>query len=210
MSTASIDQIDALYIAKHILEKLQITPVVDIPEPITLPESVNTALRDLEIIEDTWEYTAPISGPSFGRKEARETIKLWSVPQKSAEVLRNLILLTGAQNILEIGTSGGYSTLHLASGTKGTVHTIELLLEKVMLARDVFEKSSLENIHLIEGEAGVVLNNWQGGKLDFVFLDADKENYGKYLQLLLPNLKAEGLIVADNINDYGHLMEDYL
>jgi predicted O-methyltransferase YrrM len=46
--------------------------------------------------------------------------------------------------------------------------------------------------------------------VDFVFLDADKENYGKYFDLIMPILKVNGLIIADNINDYGHMMEDYL
>jgi predicted O-methyltransferase YrrM len=127
--------------------------------------------------------------------------------------LENLVILSEVKNILEIGTSAGYSTLHLAQGASvndGNVHTIELLEEKCLLASKNFKQSGLGNIDLIKGEAGEVLKTWNNEKLDFVFLDADKENYGKYFDLLLPLMKIGGIIVADNINDYGHLMEDYL
>ena len=92
----------------------------------------------------------------------------------------------------------------------GRVVTIELLKEKADLARSFFEKSKLDNIELLESEASVVLKDWRLGNVDFVFLDADKENYGKYLNQLLPLMKSGAIIVADNVNDYGHLMEDYL
>ena len=115
---------------------------------------------------------------------------------------------------MEIGTSAGYSTLHLANAsryTTGCIYTIELLDEKIRLAKANFSKSGLaDRITLIENEASEVLDGWNFGKVDFVFLDADKENYGKYLNQLLPIMNIGGLIVADNINDYGHLMEDFL
>ena len=63
---------------------------------------------------------------------------------------------------------------------------------------------------MLHDEASKVLNNWQYGKIDLVFLDADKENYGKYLKQLIPLMSTGGIIIADNINDYGHLMQDYL
>lgn len=93
---------------------------------------------------------------------------------------------------------------------EGKVYTIEILDEKIKLACENFSKSGLENIDLLQGEASEILKKWQKEKIDFVFLDADKENYGKYLDLLLPIMNVGGLIVADNINDYGHMMEDYL
>lgn len=215
MSNRDIEAIDSLVIAQHILGKLGITPneedIKQAAEPIS-PASME-AIQAIEQIEDSWEHTAHTNTHSFGRKEAGETIKLWSVPQKSARVLRNLVILTGAINILEIGTSAGYSTLFLADGAlrnNGRVTTIELLAEKAALAKKFFTLSDMKNIELITSEASRVLSNWGGGAVDLVFLDADKENYGAYLELLLPIMKPGGLIVADNINDYGHLMEDYL
>lgn len=177
----------------------------------------STALRNtiesIAAIEDTWEYKSADAAHTYGRKHEGEVIKLWSVPQKSAQVLENLVILTGAKTILEIGTSAGYAALHLAHGaemTGGTVHTVELLPEKARLAEQNFASAGAENINLIKAEASAVLKDWKFGPIDLIFLDVDKENYGKYLEQLVPLMPIGGLIIADNINDYGHMMEDYL
>ena len=215
MDSLNFEKIDGVYISKLILDRLNCSYDKENEKNLLSPKSneLSTTIKAIESIENKWELNVSNQKHTFGRKELNEVIKLWSVPKKSAEVLENLVILTGAKNILEIGTSAGYSTLHLASGTKfndGKVYTIELLKEKAGLAKANFQKSGLTNIILLEGEATKILENWNYGEIDFVFLDADKENYGKYLDLLLPNLKLGSLIVADNINDYGHLMEDYL
>ncbi|MCR4277461.1 MAG: class I SAM-dependent methyltransferase [Candidatus Berkelbacteria bacterium] len=210
-----IDKIDSLFIAKHILEDLGTNwgELAEEQAQVPLDPKVLETVHSIETIEETWEYKAISNEHTFGRKEKDETIRLWSVPRKSAEVLRNLVILTQSTSILEIGTSAGYSTLFLADGAKqnnGQVVTIELLSDKAKLARNFFRDSELNNVRLLETEANEALTNWDSGKVDFVFLDADKENYGKYLDLLLPLMKTGAIIVADNVNDYGHLMEDYL
>jgi len=171
-------------------------------------------LQRIESLEDVWEYN-PIDGThTYGRKEHAETIRFWSVPSMTANVLEHLVVQTQAKTILEIGTSAGYSTLHLANGatyTNGRVYTIEILDEKAKLAQEHFEDAGLEkSIELICAEASTILERWNHGNIDLVFLDADKENYGKYLELLIPLMSQGGIIIADNINDYGHLMQDYL
>jgi caffeoyl-CoA O-methyltransferase len=176
-------------------------------------QALEESISSIASIEDTWEHTSADESHTYGRKHKGETIKLWSVPAKSAQVLENLVILTNAKTILEIGTSAGYAALHLSRGagvTGGTVHTIELLPEKAKLARENFAHAGATNISLIEAEASEVLKNWQHGPIDLVFLDADKENYGRYLDQLVPLMPIGGLIIADNINDYGHMMEDYL
>ena len=215
MDSLNFEKIDAVYISKLILDKLGLEYEKKNENNLLSPKSkeLSSAIENIESIENKWGVSVADEAHTFGRKELNEVIKLWSVPKKSAEVLENLVILTGAKNILEIGTSAGYSTLHLASGAKfnnGTVYTIELLKEKIDLAKANFLKSDLGNITLLEGEALKILENWNYGEIDFVFLDADKENYGKYLDLLLPKMKLGSLVVADNINDYGHMMEDYL
>lgn len=210
-----IDKIDSLFIAKHILENLGTNwgELAEKQAQKPLDPKVLETARSIETIEETWEYKAISNEHTFGRKEKGETIRLWSVPRKSAEVLRNLVILTQSTSILEIGTSAGYSTLFLADGAKqnnGQVVTIELLSDKAKLARNFFRDSKLNNVRLLETEANEALTNWDSGKVDFVFLDADKESYGKYLDLLLPLMKTGAIIVTDNVNDYGHLMEDYL
>lgn len=215
MKFSELEKIDAEHIAQMILEKLGIEydrNRVQYLSKSKVPQ-LESVISQIESIEKDWEYSPTNNTHSFGRKDAGETIRLWSVPKKSAEVLRDLVVLTCAKNIVEVGTSAGYAALHLADGAtlnRGHVYTVELLREKIDLAQSNFQKSGLNNISLLEGEAATILQNWDKDKIDFVFLDADKENYGKYLDLLLPNIKLNGIIVADNINDYGHMMEDYL
>jgi predicted O-methyltransferase YrrM len=216
MNISELEKQDTVVVAKHILGRLNIPLFVTQEKKLLTPKSKSliSAIENIESIEKIWKLKKADQKHTYGRKHLGESIGLWSVPYKSAHMLENLAVLTGAKKILEVGTSAGYSTLHLAHGAsqnRGSVHTIENLKEKIELAKKNFKTSRLKNITLIEGEALSVLKKWkQNKKFDLVFLDADKENYGKYFDLLVPLLKIGGLIVADNINDYGHMMEDYL
>jgi len=216
MNISSLEKQDTVVITKHILDRLNIPFPSAREKKLLAPKRGNliAAIENIESIEKVWKLNKTDRQYTYGRKYPGESIGLWSVPCKSAQMLENLAVLTGAKNILEVGTSAGYSALHLAHGASqnhGSVYTIENLAEKIDLAKNNFNTSRLKNITLIEGEALSILINWKRKKkLDLVFLDADKENYGKYFDLLVPLLKVGGLIVADNINDYGHMMEDYL
>jgi caffeoyl-CoA O-methyltransferase len=112
--------------------------------------------------------------------------------------------------ILEIGTFTGYSALCLASGLAGNgiLHTIELRKEDAGTAQNFFDRSALkEKIILHIGEAGEII-----GKLDeswdLVFIDADKENYIHYFNLVLPKMKTNGFILADNVLFHGQVLEE--
>lgn len=140
-------------------------------------------------------------------------VKLWQIPRTSGILLRSLVLAKKPQTILELGTSAGYSTLWLASGvlhTNGKVYSVDAAVPKIELATQHLTKAKvIHKVELIEGFIDQVLADWQI-PVDFVFLDADKANYLKYFQLLEPNLKSGAMIVADNVNDFGYLMEDFL
>jgi caffeoyl-CoA O-methyltransferase len=114
------------------------------------------------------------------------------------------------ERILEIGTFTGYSALCLAKGLKenGILHTIELRQKDAETAQNFFDRSPLkEKIKLHIGEAGEII-----GKLDeswdLVFIDADKENYIHYFNLVLPKVKANGFILADNVLFHGQVLEE--
>jgi len=215
MKNIEIEKLDAVFIAKHILKKLEI-PFLEAAEKNIYnheTKDIKRVLSKIEKMENTWSYTSQDDTHTFGRKIASEKIKLWSIPSKSAKVLEALVAFLKSRTILEIGTSAGYSTLHLSAGAKinsGKVYTIELLKTKIELAKENFKDARVDNVELLEGEASKILKHWNNGKIDFVFLDADKENYGKYFKLLLPLMRKNSVIVADNVNDYGHMMEDYL
>lgn len=140
-------------------------------------------------------------------------IKLWQIPRTSAEVLKAFALSNKSKVVLELGTSAGYSAIWLASAVHqfdGKVYTIELAKPKIEMARKYFQKAKLDKyIEQIEGRISEVLGKWNK-KVDFVFLDADKQNYLAYIKQFEPFLKSGSIIIADNASDFGHLMKDYL
>src|SRR5688500_5724309 len=113
------------------------------------------------------------------------------------------------ERILEIGTFTGYSALCLAKGLQidGVLHTIELREEDAISAKTFFDRSFFrEKIILHIGDALEIV-----GKLDdmwdLVFIDADKENYISYFNLVLPKVKQNGFILADNVLFHGEVLE---
>jgi predicted O-methyltransferase YrrM len=194
-----------------VLDKLQVAfNKKDIKNlSINFSDNVEKTLMDIENDEGKVYFEHNTHKKEFGQKHAGEQIKFWSLPKDSAMLLTYFIAFTKSKNILEIGTSVGYSTIHLACGVNsGTISTIENFPDKIKLAKKNFQKSNIDNIKLFEGNATDILENIQN--IDFVFLDADKENYGKYFDQIISKLSVGGYIVADNIFDYGHMMQDFL
>ncbi len=103
--------------------------------------------------------------------------------------------------ILEIGTYTGYSAICLARGLKenGKLYTIDINEELEDFALSFFEKAGLENqIELLVGDAMEIVpklnQNW-----DLVFIDADKENYINYYNLVFDQVKSGAFIIFDNV-----------
>lgn len=114
------------------------------------------------------------------------------------------------KRILEIGTFTGYSALCLAKGleTGGELHTIELRENDAAIARGFFDRSAMaDKIILHTGQALSILpelkDTW-----DLVFIDADKVSYIEYFKLVLPQLRQNGFILADNIFFHGEVLAD--
>jgi caffeoyl-CoA O-methyltransferase len=112
--------------------------------------------------------------------------------------------------VLEIGTFTGYSALCLAKGLKekGELHTIELREEDAARAHGFFDRSIFrEKIILHIGDALDIIGeldvSW-----DLIFIDADKENYINYFNLVFPKLKPNGFILADNVLFHGQVLEE--
>ncbi len=142
-------------------------------------------------------------------------IKPWQIPRSSAKFLEFMVRSTGSKVILELGTAIGYSTIWLGKGateTGGHVYGTEVFKPKIELAKKHFKEAGLTNyITLYEKDILQVLKNWdKEKKIDFVFMDADKQNYHKYIELLLPLLKKSSLIVVDNVGDYPQYMSSFL
>jgi caffeoyl-CoA O-methyltransferase len=112
------------------------------------------------------------------------------------------------RRILEIGTFTGYSGLCLAKGLEpdGQLHTIELREKDAETAQGYFNRSTLrDKIILHTGSAKEVIptlnETW-----DLVFIDADKVSYIEYFELVLPKLRQNGFILADNIFFHGEVL----
>ena len=124
-------------------------------------------------------------------------------------VLSMLSKLIRPVNILEIGTYTGYSALCLCEGMqeKGTLHTIDIKEELVDFQRKHFDKSPWGNQivqHL--GEALDIIPTLDM-KFDLVFIDADKENYINYFELIVPKMNKGGIILSDNVLWSGKVLE---
>jgi len=124
-------------------------------------------------------------------------------------VLSMLSKLIRPVNILEIGTYTGYSALCLSEGMQenGQLHTIDIKEELVDFQRKHFDKSPWGNQivqHL--GEAVDIIPTLDI-KFDLVFIDADKENYLNYFELIVPRMSKGGIILSDNVLWSGKVLE---
>ena len=113
------------------------------------------------------------------------------------------------KTILEIGTYTGYSAICMAEGLveNGIIHTIDINEELVSIQNKYFKKSKCNNsITQHVGDARNIIKNINE-EFDVVFLDADKENYIEYYELVIEKVKKGGLIIADNVLWTGKVVD---
>lgn len=126
------------------------------------------------------------------------------------QVLRMLSMMIKPQNILEIGTYTGYSALCLADGLQqdGKLITIDVNEELQDIILKYFRKAGkLDIIDSLIGNAVEIIPNLDK-KFDLVFIDADKENYSNYYDLVFDKVNAGGYIIADNVLWSGKVLQD--
>lgn len=132
-----------------------------------------------------------------------------SVPPDDGRWLRVLAESTGARQVVEVGTSTGYSGLWLALAliaTDGRLTTLEIDEGRAAEARKHFEQAGVaDRITVTVGDAHESVRSI-AGPVDLVFLDADKEGYRHYFTTLAPHLRPGGLVLAHNVSMIG----DYL
>jgi len=140
-------------------------------------------------------------------EELEKTSKdFWNISRQTANFLNMLIKISGTKNVLEVGTSNGYSGIWLASALKktgGRLTTIEFYEKRIELALDNFKKCQVDDVITIkQGSATAILKELEE-EFDFVFLDADKSEYVKYFEIINSKLKKGGIIAADNITSHA-------
>lgn len=127
-------------------------------------------------------------------------------------VLSLISKLLQPKYILELGTFSGFSAMCLAEGLvhDGQLHTLELReADGVNAQNNINQSPHKDKIKIHVGDAVETLQNliapW-----DIVFIDADKVNYAKYYQMIFPQVKTNGLIIADNVLFHGEVFNETL
>ncbi len=139
---------------------------------------------------------------------AEQGIPRISVSPEAGQTLYLLAKTIGAKKILEFGALAGYSGIWLARALPedGQFITLEIEPKHAEVTRRNYEKAGLSDrtdVRLGDGTK-LMQDAAQDGPFDLIFIDADKENYPKYLDFALENTRSGGLIIADNANGHGH------
>lgn len=143
-------------------------------------------------------------------EELEKTQKdFWNLSRASANFLNMLIKISGARNVVEVGTSNGYSGIWLAKALQqngGHLTTIEYYEKRIVLAQENFKICEVDDIITIkQGSACDVLEELCAQDdfiIDFAFIDANKGEYIKYFDIVNSKLKKGGIIAADNITSH--------
>ena len=142
----------------------------------------------------------------------------WIIPRTTGEFLRDLVLQEKPKVILELGTSIGYSTLWLAHAAReysGHVYTIEKQEKKCVIAKEnVSEVGLQDSVTFINAEIAPTLDGLGSmlgdKKINFLFMDADRGHYHKYLKQLENFLSKDCTIIADNAINMQARMKPFL
>ena len=155
--------------------------------------------------EDASSPAPPWTAALVADTEAETELPAMMVGSLEGEFLAALVFALRPRRILEIGTFTGYSALRMAQAMPddAELHTCELNPLHASIARKHVAASPwAARIHLWEGPALTSVEDLPG-PFDLVFIDADKPGYVGYYEAVLPKLSPYGLILADNVLQFG-------
>jgi predicted O-methyltransferase YrrM len=138
---------------------------------------------------------------------------MWNISPSEGLYLYNLVVKHHLKRGLEIGTSNGYSGIWIASGmraTGGHLLTLEIDEERAELARENFEAAAVTPYVTLDRVDALQEIPKLQGPFDFVFIDASKSDYVRYLQMVLPLVPQGGVIVAHNVTDMADELQDFI
>jgi predicted O-methyltransferase YrrM len=168
--------------------------------------------RDLpKIVLDRMQYLEEIDARDRQDGTPRSQ-RLRQISPETGKFLALLVASAPEGACVEIGTSAGYSTLWLALGCQQSgrqLITFEMDEEKVKLAEETFRLTGVtETVDLVIGDARERLCNYEN--IAFCFLDAEKEMYGDFYDLVIPKIVRGGLLVADNVIQFQEAVQPML
>ena len=136
-----------------------------------------------------------------------------AVSEEDGRFLRVMIVSSGARRVLEIGGAYGYSAIWMGLAlrqTGGRLTSIEYDASRARLAAEHVRAAGLTDIvTVVPGDAFAEIPKLQG-TFDFVFLDAWKRDYKRFLDVMLPRLTPRGLFLAHNVVNKEAEMRDFL
>jgi caffeoyl-CoA O-methyltransferase len=138
---------------------------------------------------------------------------MWNISPREGLYLYDLIVKHHLKSGLEIGTSNGYSGIWIASAmavTGGHLLTLEINEERAKLAQENFHAAAVEAYVTIDHADALEEIPKLSGPYDFVFIDAWKDDYVKYLDLVIPRLSTGGMIVAHNVKDMAEELHAFI
>jgi caffeoyl-CoA O-methyltransferase len=180
----------------------------------TMPETAPPAITAPEI--DAYCESRSTPHPEYMNALAEETRETLPIPQMMSghlegRLLEMLVHATAAKRVLELGTYSGYSALAMASamGSDGRVITCEYQDAHADFAQRHIDASPYAD--RIEIRRGAALDTIAtlDGSFELIFIDADKTNYARYLEAVLPLLAPHGLIVIDNTLWSGRVLPGF-
>lgn len=134
------------------------------------------------------------------------------ISPEQAAFMQVFLRAIGAKRVIEVGTLGGYSAITMARALPedGTVTTIERDPFRAEFARGWAERAGLGSkieVHVGAGVDVLERDLAETGPYDFAFIDADKPNYVRYLELILPMMRRGGVIAGDNALAWGQIAD---
>jgi caffeoyl-CoA O-methyltransferase len=161
-------------------------------------------------------YAAAHSTPSSAPLRAvADATRAWSdhpaymIDAVEARLLAMLVAISGARQVLEVGTFTGFSALSMAEALppSGHVTTLELREDHAAKAVEHGEMTGLrDRVTVVTGPALASLSTLRG-PFDLAFIDADKTGYPAYYEAVVPLMRPGGLIVADNVLREGRVLD---
>jgi len=163
---------------------------------------LNNSLRESKILKDLRNETA------------KDSAAIMQIPPEQGQFMSMLVKLTGAKRTIEIGVFTGYSTLCVAQAMPYDSYTLACdidenwtnIAKKYWAQAGVDKKIDLRLAPAIETLSSLI-SEGQSETYDFVFIDADKNNYAHYYELSLSLLKPGGLMAIDNVLLFGLVVD---
>jgi caffeoyl-CoA O-methyltransferase len=144
-------------------------------------------------------------------EQVAERRKIPIIGPAVARVLAQLVMISGAKRIFELGSAIGYSTIWLAraAGPGAEVHYTDGSAENAREARGYIERAGVSaSVHIHVGDALSMLSE-TAGQFDFIFNDVDKEGYPAVFQAVPSRLKRGGIFATDNTLWYERVLSPY-